>query len=292
MDEFFIKLIFNYLKKLDREKALKRGEDLGRLFYKLGYRKRVIKINLDIAFPEKDDKWKDKIALESLKHLGRILAELPKLPDYLKSGEITDIFQIKEGKDLLEKYKNSGFVLLTGHIGNWEMINIGLSYYGYKMSALAYRQRNKKINELIEQIRTSSGAQIIYHDQPMRKFIQAINSNRIISFLVDQNTLRHRGVFVKFFGKEASTVSFPAKISLKYKKPVLFCYCIFNQETKEYQFFVKKIKTEDLTEKEINILVQRYTDEVENAVRQYPEQYMWTHKRWKTRPEGEPENIY
>ncbi|ACO03368.1 MAG TPA: lipid A biosynthesis acyltransferase [Persephonella sp.] len=292
MDEVLIRLIFGYLKKLNRDKALKRGEEIGTLLYRLGYRKDVIKKNLDIAFPQKDDEWKRYIALESLKNLGRVLAELPKLPEYLKTGEIKSIFRIRSGDELLEKYRDEGFILLTGHLGNWEIINIGLSYHGYRMSALAYRQRNRKINRIIEEIRTSAGSQIIYHDQPMRKFINALNSKRIISFLVDQNTLRHRGVFVDFFGEKASTVFFPAKVALKYKKPVLFCYSVFDKETKNYQFFVKEVKTDDLTEKDVPVLVQRYTYEVENAVREYPEQYMWTHKRWKTRPEGEPENIY
>ncbi len=292
MDEILIKILFGYLNKISREKAVKRGEQLGTFFYRIGYRKSVIKKNLDIAFPEKDEKWKKSIALESLKNLGRIISELPKLPSYFRSGEIGNIFKIKEGKDILHKYKDEGFVLVTAHLGNWEFINIGLSYYGYKMTALAYRQKNKNINRIIEDIRTSSGSQIIYHDQPMRKFIEALNSNRIVSFLVDQNTLRHRGVFVDFFGKKASTVFFPAKVALKYKKPVVFTYCIFNKETKGYDFFLKEVKTDDLKGKDIPILVQRYTYEVEKAVRKYPDQYMWTHKRWKTRPEGESENIY
>ncbi len=292
MDEFLIRLIFKYLNKIDREKALKRGEQIGSLLHLIGYRKDVIKKNLSIAFPEKDEEWKNTITVNTLKQIGRVLAEFPKIPSYQKTGEILNIFQIKEGEELLYKYKDEGFILLTGHIGNWEIINIGLSIKGFKLTGLAYRQRNQRVNKIIEEIRTSTGSQVIYHDQPMRSFLKALNSKRILSFLIDQNTLRHRGVFVDFFGKKASTVSFPAKIALKYKKPVLFCYCVFNNETKGYDFYVNKVNTDDLTEKDIPILVQRYTNEVENAVRRFPDQYLWTHKRWKTRPEGEEENIY
>ncbi|WP_457641656.1 lysophospholipid acyltransferase family protein [Persephonella sp.] len=292
MSELFINILFRYLKKLSREKALKRGEQLGDILYKAGYRKKVVRKNLDIAFPDKPFRWKEEISRKSLQNTGRILAEFPKLPDYVYTGEIKDIFHIADGKEILDRYSENGAILLTAHLGNWELGNIGLSSYGYRITALAYRQKNKKINQIIENIRKSAGTEIIYHDQPMRRFIEVLNENKIIAFLVDQNALRHRGVFVDFFGKEASTVTFPAKLALKYEKPVVFSYTVFNPDNKAYYTYFREIPVEDLKKNDIKTLTERYTKEVEEAVKKYPEQYLWTHKRWKTRPEGEPENIY
>ena len=153
---------------------------------------------------------------------------------------------------------------------------------------------NKKLNDYITHIRQSSGIKIVFHDQPLKDFIRALKEGKIITFLADQNTLAHRGVFVDFFGLKASTVTFPAKLSLKYNVDVLFAYSYFDKETKKYYCEIEKIDfipSGNYDEDLIN-LTQTYTKKIENAVRKHPDQYLWAHKRWKTRPEGEPENIY
>ncbi|RMD45859.1 MAG: lipid A biosynthesis acyltransferase [Aquificota bacterium] len=286
MIERLLKLALIYIQHLNREKVLRRGEAIASLLRSLKYRKDVVFKNLEIAFPDKDKKWKEKIYSETLLNMGRNLAEFFKIPQYYKTGEIKHIFSINEGKGILDKYKGKGAILVTAHLGNWEIAGSGLVSSGYKITALAYRQKNKNVNSFIEEIRTNSGVDIIYHDQSLKKFLKVLNEGNFIAFLVDQNALRHRGVFVDFFGLKASTVSFPAKLAIKYKKPVIFTYCIFDEKTKKYSFFAKEIS---YTGDNVENLVQLYTKAVENAVKQYPGQYLWTHKRWKTRPEGEKE---
>ncbi len=124
----------------------------------------------------------------------------------------------------------------------------------------------------------------------MRKFIKAIRENKILAFLVDQNTIRERGIFVDFFNLPAITVTFPAKLAVKHNKPVVFAYSIFDEKDKTYKCYVSQIEYEK-TKKEyddICALTKAYTKKIEEIVRKHPEQYLWTHKRWKTRPEGEP----
>ena len=281
-----LEIAFNYIEKLPREKALKKGEVIASLLRLFKYRKEVVFKNLDIAFPEKDKKWKENIYRGTISNIGRNIIEFPKIPQYFKSGSIREIVQIKKGKENLDKYRGKGAILVTAHLGNWEIAGSSLTAYSYPITALAYRQKNTEINNLIEKIRTESGLRIIYHDQTLKEFLKALNSGEFIAFLVDQNALRHRGTFVDFFGMKASTVTFPAKLSLKYKKPVLFSYCIFNEKSKSYELFIEEIDTEN---KDIKQLTQDYTKAIEEAVRKYPSQYLWTHKRWKTRPEGEKE---
>ncbi len=287
MTERLIKLAFSYIQSQKREKALKKGEAFASLLRFLKYRKDVVFKNLEIAFPEKDKNWKEKIYSKSISNIGRNLVEFPRMPDYYKSGEIKKIVKIKKGKELLDFYKGKGVILTTAHIGNWEIAGSSLVSYGYPITALAYRQKNREINSFIESIRKNSGLNIIYHDQTLKSFLKALNKGDFIAFLVDQNALRHRGIFVNFFNLPASTVTFPAKLAVKYKKPVLFSMCVFNEKTGEYEISIKEVKnTEKSSVEEITYL---YTKAVEEAVKEYPEQYLWTHKRWKTRPEGEEE---
>jgi KDO2-lipid IV(A) lauroyltransferase len=292
MTYLLAKALFSTFDLLDRNKSLRIGEYIGSIFWKAGYRKDVILKNLDIAFPEKDRDWKEDIGKKSLQNIGRTLTEFSKIPDYVKTGDIKNIFVVEEGADLLEKEGSK--ILVTAHIGNWEIGGAGLSYRYGNVVSLAYRIKNKKLNNLITQIRESSGIKIIFHDQPLKDFLKAVKEKKTIVFLADQNALRHRGVFVDFFGLPASTVSFPAKLAVRYNIPVFFAYQYYDYKTKTYRGIVKKIKWEKSEKPEVSIknLVQVYTAEIEKAVRKHPDQYFWVHKRWKTRPEGEPENIY
>jgi len=287
-----LKIGFKYFQSLDRDKALKRGEQIGSLLYKLGYRKDTLLRNFEIAFPELSYEEKLKLAKKTLQFMGINLVEFARIPLYVRNNQVLDLVKIEEGKEILEKYNHKGAILITGHIGNWEITNVALGGYGYKIVSLAYRQKNEEINRIINEIRMSLGTEIIYHDQPLKKMLQALKEGKIIAFLADQNALRHRGIFVDFFGLPASTISFPAKISLKYNIPVIFGYNHLDEDTKTYKAYFKELDISKYNRKDIKGLTQEFTREIEKAVRKKPYQYLWTHKRWKTRPEGEEENIY
>jgi KDO2-lipid IV(A) lauroyltransferase len=294
MLEAFVKLYFNYIQRKPREKALKLAEKIGKVLYLLNYRKDVIHKNLDIAFPDKDYQWKEEIRKKSLINIGRVLVEFPKQPQYVKSGEIKNIFIITKGFEELKSYLGKGAIVVSGHISSWEMCGAGLSAYLGGMTSLAYRQKNRKINDLITKIRQESGIKIIFHDQPLKAFINALNKGEIITFLVDQNTLRHRGYFVDFFGLKASTVNFPAKLAVKYNVPIFFAYTYFDENHSKYFCEIEKLEYnvgKDSEETAYNI-VQAYTKKVEEAVRKHPDQYLWVHKRWKTRENENLEKIY
>ncbi|WP_297888724.1 lysophospholipid acyltransferase family protein [Sulfurihydrogenibium sp.] len=289
-----INLTFEYFKKLPREKALKKANKIGDILYFIKYRKDVVEKNLSIAFPDKDQKWKDYIRKKSLQNIGRVLVEFPRQPDYVKSGKIKDVVLIEKGQSLLDEIKKTGGIIVSGHISSWEMCGAGISFYLNGLTSLAYRQENEKINKIITQIREQSGIKIIFHDQPLKHFINALKNKEVITFLVDQNALRHRGYFVDFFGLKASTVNFPAKLVAKYNIPILFAYTYFNEEDKRYYINVENIEYKsgkDEEETAFNI-TQAYTKKIEEAVKKHPDQYLWVHKRWKTRENEELEKIY
>jgi len=292
MEYMLVRLFFSMIKNLPRGLSIPFGESIGSLLWYGGYRKKVILKNLEIAFPEKSLEWKKKIGKLSLQNIGRTLTEFPKIPSYVRSGEIDRIFSIERGRELL--HKKGGKILVTAHIGNWEIGGAGIAREIGEIISLAYRMKNKKVNQIITSIREQSGIKIIFHDQPLKDFIKALKAGKTIVFLVDQNALRHRGVFVNFFGLEASTVSFPAKLAVKYGVPVLFGYQYYHYETETYRAIIQEISPPKCytREEKIKILAQKYTKMIEEAIRKHPDQYLWAHKRWKTRPEGQPEDIY
>lgn len=290
---YLTKGFVSFIQKQNRDFCIKTGESFGSLLWNLGYRKKVILRNLNIAFPDKPLDWKLQVGKKSLQNIGRILFELPKIPQYIQTKEIEKIFFLEEGEELISN-GSKGKILISAHIGNWEIAGAGLAYFYGGIVDLAYKMKNKKLNELLTKIRNDAGIEIIFHNQSLKYFIKALENGKILTFLADQNALREKGIFVDFFGFPASTVTFPAKLALKYKKDILFGYSWFDEKEKVYKVKIKKIDfipTGNIKE-DIKSLVQAYTKEIEKVVKEHPEQYFWVHKRWKTRPEGEPENIY
>lgn len=288
-----IKSVFWVFRKLSREKALKLSKILGYILYISNYRKSVVDKNLQIAFPDKDERWRDQIRKKCMENIGRVLVEFPKQPDYVKQGKIKEIVLFERGLEEILKEKE-GAIITTAHISNWEIAGAGFASYVDGIVDLAYRQRNQKVNQIITDIRTSSGIEIIFHDQPLKKMVELLNRGKFLTFFVDQNTLKHRGVFVDFFGLKASTVSFPAKLAVKYRKPVYFAYAYFREDDGRYYLRMEKLSyQEGQTEEEtVKNLVQAYTNAVQRAVMEFPQQYLWVHKRWKTRENEEVEKIY
>ncbi|MEZ0324242.1 MAG: lipid A biosynthesis acyltransferase [Hydrogenothermaceae bacterium] len=288
-----IKIVFFLLRKVDRKTALKLSKVIGFTLYITNYRKSVVEKNLQIAFPDKDQKWRDYIRKKCMENIGRVLVEFPKQPDYVKSGNIKNIVIFEKGLEEIKKEKN-GAIITTAHLSNWEMAGAGLASYIPGLVSLAYRQNNKDINQLITQIRNDSGIDIIFHDQPLKKMVQILQEGKFLGILVDQNALKHRGYFVDFFGLKASTVNLPAKLAVKFKKPIYFLYIYFDEKKQVYFLNVEKLSyPEGKTEEETTYnIVKAYTKAVEEAVKKHPDQYLWVHKRWKTREDEEVEKIY
>ncbi|MEJ5173023.1 MAG: lipid A biosynthesis acyltransferase [Hydrogenothermaceae bacterium] len=288
-----IKAIFFILRKVDRKTALKLSKVIGFILYITNYRRSVVEKNLQIAFPDRDQKWRNYIRKKCMENIGRVLVEFPRQPDYVKSGKIKDIVVFEKGLEEIKNEKN-GAIITTAHLSNWEIAGAGFSYYISGLVDLAYRQSNKGINQLLTDIRNRSGIEILFHDQPLKKMVQILQEGKFLSIFVDQNTLKHRGYFVDFFGLKASTVNLPAKLVVKFKKPIYFAYIYFDEKSQVYFLNLEKLKyQEGKTEEETTYnIVQAYTKAVEEAIKKHPDQYLWVHKRWKTRENEEVERIY
>jgi len=247
--------------------------------------------NLEIAFRDLSAQERQRLLRGCFANLGRLLAvfaHFTKQPEELKS--LIDC----EGIENLEAAEKSGrgVILFTGHVGAWELSSFALSLFGHPLSFLVRRIDNPKVEALIDRARTRLGNRTIDKRSAAREMLRMLESAGAVGILVDLNTLEREGIFVDFFGVPASTTFMLAKLALRTDANVLPVFAPWDEGRKR---FVLKIEeplkfdpTGDETE-DVRRLTQMFTSVVEKYVRRYPDQWLWIHRRWKTRPPGEPE---
>ena len=183
-------------------------------------------------------------------------------------------------------------MLFTGHIGAWELSSFALSLFGHPLSFLVRRIDNPKIEVMIDRARTCRGNRTIGKRSAAREMLAILRAGETLGILVDLNTLDREGIFVDFFGRPASTTFMVAKLALRTGAAVLPVFAPWDR--KRGRFLLKvdpplSIERTGDEEEDVRRLTQQYTRIVEDYVRRYPDQWLWIHRRWKTRPEGEPE---
>jgi KDO2-lipid IV(A) lauroyltransferase len=272
--------------------GMRAGESTGRAFYlSSGKLRRVGERNLEIAFPDLSPSQREKLLRGCFANLGRLLglfSHFTKRPEKLKA-----VIEC-EGLEHLHaaEAKGRGVILFTGHIGAWELSSFALSLFGHPLSFLVRRIDNPKIEALVDRARTRLGNRTIDKRSAAREMLRILESAGAIGILVDLNTLDREGIFVDFFGVSASTTFMLAKLALRTGAEVLPVFAPWDEKQRR---FVLKID-EPLTfqssgneAEDVRRLTQMFTGVVEKYVRTYPEQWLWIHRRWKTRPPGEAE---
>jgi KDO2-lipid IV(A) lauroyltransferase len=272
--------------------GMRAGELSGRAFYFFsGKLRRVGQRNLGIAFPDLAPTRREELLRGCFANLGRLLgifSHFTKRPEKLKAV-------IKcEGLEHLHaaEAKGRGVILFTGHVGAWELSSFALSLFGHPLSFLVRRIDNPKIEALVDRARTQLGNRTIDKRSAAREMLRILEAAGAIGILVDLNTLDREAIFVDFFGVPASTTFMLAKLALRTGAEVLPVFAPWNEKQRR---FVLKID-EPLTfqssgdeAEDVRRLTQMFTGVVEQYVRTYPEQWLWIHRRWKTRPPGETE---
>jgi KDO2-lipid IV(A) lauroyltransferase len=283
--------------------AVSVGVGLGRLAYKLaGGLRRVAFRNLEIAFPEKSIAEREVIARGSFENLGRMLGELSQFPRATPESlrELVDFqFESEESRNSderkyidAERAKGRGLLLLGPHLGNWEM---GVFAYSALYDTLTYLARpldNPLIEDFTVRLRTRFGNQPIDKNNSVTKTMQILREGGILGVLPDVNVLPRDGVFVPFFGTLACTTSGVAMIAARTNAIILPMCCVRNKETGKYDVFYGKLIEHQSTGDRHHDIVETtaaFTAEMERFIRAYPDQWLWIHKRWKVRPEGEKE---
>ena len=286
-------LILRALEVLPRALALKVGQAVGALAYLvLPHLRRHAEANLRLALPELDEQKRVAIRRGVFRNLGRLLGEVSQFPK-LNRANIEKIV-VYEG---LQNYLNAvaqgrGVILLTGHIGAWELSVYAHSIYGYPMAFLKRNVDNPLVEQLAESRRARYGNRSIDKKGSVRDVLKTLKAGGVVGILADLNATREEGVFCDFFGVPACTTAGVATLALRTGAVVLPGYLIWDEVARVHRLhFEKPIETTNTSnqKEDVQTNTARYTQALEAVIRRHPDQWLWIHRRWRTRPEGEAE---
>lgn len=252
--------------------------------------------NLEMAFPEKSETERKQILAGTFENLGRVLGELSQVNKLTKErlAEIID-FELDDESRLVyarNKAEGRGVLITTGHLGNWEMLVLGFAALYEPISYLARPLDNPKIDDILNERRTHFGNTPINKTNSAMLAIRILREGGILGILSDVNAHPKEGVFVPFFGVPACTASGAAMMAIRADAFIFPTFCVWDRGVQRYKFvhgsLLEPAKTGNL-KRDIVETTTAYTAEIEKIIRVYPDQWMWIHKRWKTRPPGEKE---
>lgn len=192
---------------------------------------------------------------------------------------------------LAARDRGQGVLVLTGHLGAWELSSFYHSLVGYPMGLVIRRLDNPLVDQLVNRIRCLHGNRVIHKDDFARGLIVAMRAGETVGILMDTNMTPPQGIFVPFFGIEACTASGLAKVAIKTGAAIVPGFLLWNEKDRIYVLhFGEELSTPRTGNLEQDVLstTAACTAIIEQYVRAYPEQWLWMHRRWKTRPAGEP----
>ena len=285
-------VVLKSLGQLPRPAARKLAAVLARILYWVTPRlRRKADQNLRMALPELTASERDSICLGVYRSLGRLLAECAQFPR-LTPANINQAVSY----DGLENYeaavaRKRGVLFLTAHLGAWELGAFAHALNGYPLRVLYRPLDNPLLDRLVNTYRTLSGNTLIDKRESAREILTALARNETVGILADQNTLSDDGVFVNFFGIPACTTSGIAKIALRTGAAVVPAFCVWDSQFRRFRIVFDRLLQLGVTgdaERDVREATQQMTSVIEQYVRAYPDQWLWIHRRWKTRPPGEP----
>lgn len=266
--------------KKDAEGADRFGKKIGRLAFRvsLKHRRRALS-NLAMAFPEKTESERTRIAIATFEHFGSALADF--LRCGLRTNEELLANTTTDGYEhILEALKlGKGVLLITAHFGNWERAGHWLIAKGHPMSVVARDANDSDLNDLVQELRESGGMDVISRGDAARPILKGLRQNRIVAILPDQNSGE---TFVPFFGKPAGTVQGPAVLHLRSGAPLIPAYCVVLAPGKLHLIVRPPIEPDPAYDDPVDGLMAAINRSLEDAVRLHPEQYLWFHDRWKS----------
>jgi KDO2-lipid IV(A) lauroyltransferase len=298
--------LFKLIGILPRPVARAAGSALGAVAWSLVPRLRRTGLrNLELAYPDLAREDRSVILRRLYRHLGWQLAEFCRMPSY--TPENTRGFIAYDG---LERYlaardRGRGVLIVTGHLGAWELSSFWHSLMGYPMSMVIRRLDNPRVDTLVNGIRCLHGNRVLHKDDFARGLLSAMRQGDTVGILMDTNMTPPQGVFVPFFGIPACTASGLARVALRTGAAVLPGFLVRNPEFDSQhaadspagqgscEYILRfgpelpLVRTGD-NEQDIVENTARFTAVIEETIRQYPDQWLWVHRRWKTRPPGAP----
>ncbi len=284
-------VLVRLLGALPRPLARAAAGAMAALFYRLHPRlRRTGMRNLEIAFPEKTPAERRRILRRLFTGLGRQLAEFCRFPRYTRAN--ASQVAVYEGFENYEaaQQRGQGVLFLTAHLGGWEIGSFVHSLQGHPLRVVVRALDNPYLDALVRRYRTLHGNQTFEKQDFARGLLAAMKGGETVGLLMDTNMTPPQGVFVPFFGVEACTGSGLARVALHTDAAVVPAFTIWDAVLRKYRVHfdaaVALVRTGD-DEADVLANTAVFTKIIEDYVRRYPDQWLWVHRRWKTRPPGE-----
>lgn len=288
---YAVRFVLGAIGTLPLKISMRAGKTLGKAVVSLFPRlKKTGRRNLEIALPDLPAAEKEKILSGTFESLGRQLGFVSHFKEF--SPEKVRALVEVVGKENFDKARASGrgILFFTGHFGSWEIFNLLPPAFDQTMNILVRRIDNPLVENYVDGLRTRLGCVTLDKKQSARKMFRVLENGELLGILADLNVQEREGVFVDFFGVPASTTASIAKLALSTNAFVLPAFAVWEESKQKYVVYLEPPVEYEKTsnpEKDVHDLTQKITSVVEKYVRAYPEQWLWIHKRWNTRPKGE-----
>lgn len=257
-------------------------------YWPLRVRRGVVESQLTAAFPDWDRRTVRRVARKAYEHLGRTVVEAALLPT-LSHERVRALFDGEGDWHVLTDAlaRGRGAIVVTGHIGNWELAGAYIAARGVPVTGVVRRMTNPLFDRYLNATRERAGLAVIA-DDPVRRVPRALRSGHVVALVADQGVKGMASTYVPFFGRLAKTPRGPGVFALRLGVPLVVGTAI-RLPSGKYRALVEPVDVTDTgdRERDVDAVVTRYTAVLERWVRQYPEQYFWHHWRWKRRPEDE-----
>ena len=253
--------------------------------------------NLRRSFPAMSEAQLHRMAKRSMQALCLLAIEVLFTTRLIRVDTFTRYIvfgeKFREALGLMLK-RDQGMIMLTGHYGNWEILGYVLATLGFPTVSVARPLDNPYVSEFVFGVRERTGQRIIAKKGATEEIVDVLEKNGVVGFIADQNA-GPKGIFVDFFGRKASTYKSIALLAMQYEVPVVIGYA--RRVHDDFRFEVgcqDIIYPHDWKDERdpLRYVTQRYTKAIEDFVRKDPGQYLWVHRRWKTRPKGEEPEKY
>lgn len=286
--------LFSYfLRALGLSGLNRAGEFLGGLFYAVGFRRKIVISNLELAFQkELKPQEIEALAKKIYQNIGCTFLGIARNFSLTKSQVLEEVQLSDADKDYIQKarQKGKGVILLSAHIANWELLAMGVAAHGFPVSVVVKKMSSAISQYLIERQRKRTGVEVIYAGGTIEKMRGMLAQGRVIGFMVDQNITGKRGVRCNFFGVPAASIRALGALIRDTGAPVI-PICAFREPDgklrvkilPELPYLKAEPGEKEVALREEWLSAQQYQAAVEALIRMHPEQWLWIHRRWKTK---------
>jgi KDO2-lipid IV(A) lauroyltransferase len=268
-------------------------------FLVIGRLRRTALCNLALAFPESSAQWRRDLLRANCVEMGRLLADMVRLPQLSPEWARAHV-----RCDALHDYVRllqpgaPGVLIATGHLGSFELLGHAIGLFGFPLSAVARNFRSARLDRWWMGLREARGNTIISRKGAFQEIVKTLQTGRSVAVLFDQNVTANHAIFPRWFDKPAATTRALALAAVRTEAPLFVAsmrYCGNDMYSIEaLQCDCKDIYRDESisTDEKVAIITQRLSDHFCEMIRKFPQGWFWLHRRWKTRPPGELEDVY